>query len=177
VTDSDADSGSAFKEVHSKKRKKTNSGHTVAPTDVPTDSYSSKVKMVKKTTKPTKLKVVGKKVFSDDSRFKASGLEIDKAVYCISNLSLDITDEDVVAFMSGNDIKVISCFSAKTRFTGSKAFRVCIAAKDKERFLSPDNWPEKVIIRDWVFKPRTAIKSTAIAATETTSTAAAVGVV
>jgi len=82
--------------------------------------------------------------------------------------------------VSDNDINVLSCFKAETRFTGSKAFRVCIAAKDKERFLSPDNWPEKLIIRDWVFEPRKSNKPKPTA-TETTETAAtstaAVGVV
>jgi len=77
------------------KRKKTNSGHNVrmaanAPTDAPTDSSSSKVKQARK------LKVVGKKVFADDSKIKASGLEIDKAVFCVSNLSLAITDDDLI---------------------------------------------------------------------------------
>jgi hypothetical protein len=55
-------------------------------------------------------------------------------------------------FLSDNNVSIVSCFESKTKFTGTKAFRICIASKNKDQFLSPCIWPEDVIIREWYFK-------------------------
>jgi hypothetical protein len=56
-------------------------------------------------------------------------------------------------YLSGCNISVVSCFSAKTKFENSNAFGVCLATKDEEKLL--DNiWPCNVIIRNRVFIQR-----------------------
>ena len=39
-----------------------------------------------------------------------------------------------------------------TRFP--KAFRVCISARDKHKFLNMNLWPKDVLIRTWIFKKK-----------------------
>ena len=97
------------------------------------------------------LKVVGK-LQNTDSKIKASDHVIDKSVFCVSNVSNGYSCDDLQSFLIDSGIQVVSCFDCKTKFIGSKAFRVCIAAKDRELFESPDIWPENVIVRDWFFK-------------------------
>ena len=84
---------------------------------------------------------------------------INKAVYCIDNLSFDYSVEDVRSFVSSMGIDVISCFEVKPRrrrneelVTDRKAFRICICADDRERFLDDSKWPDSVAIFDWFFK-------------------------
>ena len=97
-------------------------------------------------------KVIGKHQTDQDCKLKASGVIIEKLVYCVSNVSEEYNCDDVCSFLADNNVKIVSCFDSKTKFSGSKAFRVCIASKYKEQFLSPDMWPEDVIIREWFFK-------------------------
>ena len=35
-----------------------------------------------------------------------------------------------------------------------KAFRLCIAADDRDRLLDTSAWPDSIRISDWYFKPR-----------------------
>jgi len=105
---------------------------------------------VNKRPKPKPVRVIGKNQAS--SRIKASGAVIAKAVFCVSNVSLDDSTENVVECLKDNGITVLSCGKANTRFTETKAFRVCIAEADSDRFLDSDIWPENVIVRSWVFK-------------------------
>jgi len=105
---------------------------------------------VVKRPKPKPIRVIGKNQAS--SRIKASGAVIAKAVFCVSNVSMDDSAEDLVECLKDNGITVLSCGKANTKFTETKAFRVCIAKVDSDRFLDSDIWPENVIVRSWVFK-------------------------
>jgi len=104
--------------------------------------------------KPKTVKVIGKNQSS--ARIKASGAVISKAVFCVSNLSNEYEPDDLVAYIrDSSDITVLSChFLSNTRFKDSKSFRVCIAKVDKDSFLDPNNWPEDVIVRSWVWKAK-----------------------
>ncbi len=132
------------------KRKKTNSGHDLS-TDTVKQSTSTSDAVNSK--KPSTVKVVGK-LQSGSCKIQASDAVVTKSVYCVSNISCGYSVEDMIAFLADNDVKVVSCFESKTKFEGTKAFRVCINSKHKEHFLCPDIWPENVIIRDWFFKSK-----------------------
>ena len=103
--------------------------------------------------KPRKhIKVVGDLHTDQNCKIKASGNILKKLVYCVSNVSDEYNCSDLQCFLSENDIQVVSCFDSKTKFTGTKAFRVCISSKYEEKFLSSNMWPEDVIVREWFFK-------------------------
>ena len=97
------------------------------------------------------LKIIGK-LKVNDSKIKASQVLIDKSVYCVSNISVDYNCQDLIDYLNDCNISVVSCFSAKTKFDNSNAFRVCVATKDTEKLLDANIWPCDVIIRNWVFK-------------------------
>jgi len=74
-------------------------------------------------------------------------------VFCVSNVSSAYSATDLAAHIfETTGIAVITCGDTKTRFTDTKAFRVCIAAADAEKFVEPDYWPYNVIVRRWVWK-------------------------
>ena len=124
------DDGGEFQVVHSRKRHRIFSGRSDARQDT---STTNSVKQ--------RIKVVGK-LTSSTVRLQASGNIINKTVFCVSNVNESITKDDMLSFLSDSNIKVVSCFEAKTRFEGSKAFRLCIASEDSERLLDPFIWPD-----------------------------------
>jgi len=64
-----------------------------------------------------------------------------KAIICVSNLNADTSCDEIKQFITSMDVRVLSCFVAKTRFVATKAFRICINRDDKQRFLETGNWP------------------------------------
>ena len=87
---------------------------------------------------------------------------IKKSVFCIDNLSMNYTVNDIRSFITTTmGINVISCFDTKPRrrrnelspVVTRKAFRVCVCAEDRERFLDESKWPDSVMIYDWFFRP------------------------
>ena len=143
--DTDDDNGE-FQLVHSRKRHRVFSGKSDIRQDT---SNTNSVKQKER------IKVVGK-LSSSSVKLQASGNIINKTVFCISNVNESVTKDDMMSFLSDASIKVVSCFDAKTRFEGSKAFRVCIASDDAERLLDPYIWPDGVIIREWFFKGKSS---------------------
>ena len=69
-------------------------------------------------------------------------------------MSPDCSVDDIVEYVKESGIEIINCFSATTKFNGTKCFRVCIAAKDAARFVDPASWPNSVIVRPWFHKPK-----------------------
>jgi hypothetical protein len=98
-------------------------------------------------------KIIGNK-YSSSCKIKASRLFLEKSVYAVSNVSPDCSVDDIVEYVKESGIEIINCFSATTKFNGTKCFRVCIAAKDAARFVDPANWPNSVIVRPWFHKPK-----------------------
>mgnify|MGYP001552521842 CR=1 FL=1 len=103
--------------------------------------------------------MIGKSV-TVGSGITAARKLVKKNIFCIDNLSPDYSVEDIRSFISNMGIGVISCFEVKPRrrrneivVTNRKAFRVCISADDRERFLDDSKWPDSVAIFDWFFKP------------------------
>ena len=146
TADSENDSGQVFTEVLSRRTKKRKTNSVISLDSQLLNSQ------VKSKTVVNHNKVIGKLQSDQNCKIKASGIIIDELVYCVSNVSEEYNCNDLCDFLADNNVKVVSCFDSKTKFTGTKAFRVCIASKFKELFLSPAVWPEDVIIREWFFK-------------------------
>ena len=83
-----------------------------------------------------------------------------KAVYCLDNINKDCTVDDIKSYVSKLSVEVFTCYEVKSRRRRGEeqpsseriAFRLCIAADDRERLLDPASWPHSVIISDWYFK-------------------------
>jgi len=54
-------------------------------------------------------------------------------------------------------VSVLSIFNVQTKFSDSQSFRVCIGAEDECYFTNNENWPNDVIVREWVHKQRSTV--------------------
>ena len=75
----------------------------------------------------------------------------------VDNVDEESTSESIVAFLKTENISVVSCFSTKSWMRESEqdkvaAYRVCVRAEDRDRFLDKSMWSRGIIIRDWRFK-------------------------
>jgi len=85
-----------------------------------------------------------------------------KAVFCVDNLNVSCTVEDITNYVSKElAINVLSCFQVRPRrrrndadVVDRKAFRLCICEDDRNRLLRAEAWPNSIIISDWYFKPQ-----------------------
>jgi hypothetical protein len=85
---------------------------------------------------------------------------VKKAVFCIDNIDISYTVEDIKSYINCLDVEVLSLFKVTSRRRRNEqtvddrsAFRVCIKRDDQDRLLNPEAWPESVIISDWYFLP------------------------
>jgi len=92
-------------------------------------------------------------------RFMAARNIIKKAVFCIDNVHPSVEVDDLRLFVAGLSVQVVSCFAVKPRrrrdesevesTADRKAFRLCIAASDRDRLLDESKWPESIVISEW----------------------------
>jgi len=111
-----------------------------------------------------------KRAVYDRSSDKAAGIAaadklVRKAVYCIDNVDVSFSVEDIVQYASNNGITVMSCFEAKPRLRRSdnctndrKAFRLCINNDQRDKLLDSFNWPDSVVVSEWFFKSQQLAK-------------------
>jgi hypothetical protein len=135
-----------FSVVIGKKRKKMMSGPISDRTDSPALHPETALKQVHK----QQMKLIG--TSDNPSLLKAAKPLDKKAVYCVQNLDPSTTAEDLIKFASTLDVRILTCFETKTRFTDTKSFRVCINADDCELFLDPTKWSSHIVLRQWTFK-------------------------
>jgi len=92
----------------------------------------------------------------------ANNVKRRKAVYCIDNVDVACTADDIKCFVSAQSIEVVSCFETKPRrrhydapgdpTVDRRAFRLCIYYDDRKRLLDASIWPDSVLIYEWFFK-------------------------
>jgi hypothetical protein len=75
------------------------------------------------------------------STIKAAKELTEKRIYFVSNLDKSTSNEDLKTLIESQNIKVLNIFEAKTKFTDSKAFRVCIDASGRDSFEDGSIWP------------------------------------
>ena len=102
----------------------------------------------------------------DQSKIAAAKPYLRKSVFCIDNVSTDVTVKDLETFVADSlNVNVISCFQVKPRRakwqkeagivpTDRKTFRLCIDREDEQSFLNEEIWPQKIAIYRWAFKNR-----------------------
>src|SRR6266516_541164 len=77
-----------------------------------------------------------------------------KSVFCLSNAATNMSCEDIKSYVSSLNIDTLSCFEVKTRFEGTKSFRLCIKSEDKEKLVVASTLPKGIIVREWVWKSK-----------------------
>ena len=89
----------------------------------------------------------------------AAKVIVKKAVFCIDNIDVSYNVDDIVRYVSGQSIEVLSCFEAKprrrrneTNVVDRRAFRLCIREDQKSLLMDSSRWPDSVVISEWFFK-------------------------
>ena len=94
----------------------------------------------------------------------ANKLRKKKSIFCVDNVNMSCTAEDMISFITAMPIEVVSCFEVKPRrrrndsasSVNRKAFRIGIYSDDVDRFLNADMRPDSITISEWFFKPPSA---------------------
>ena len=117
---------------------------------------------------PNKRTMIGTSATVSPSwKLSAAKPYVGKAVYCIDNVSVSTTANDLRQFVVKNGISVLSCFEVIPRRsqrmklagivpTDRKAFRLCIASEDVNKLLNCELWPVHITVSKWVSKGRPA---------------------
>lgn len=85
-----------------------------------------------------------------------------KEVFCIDNVSTDVTVDDLSQYVRDMGVNVITCYKVKPRRspwqrqsgiipTDRNTFRLCVDREDVDRLLNDENWPEHISISSWIF--------------------------
>ena len=85
-----------------------------------------------------------------------------KAVFCVDNVASNCNADDLRRFVKSLGVHVFTCFPVAPRrrrrdadddeeqpTSDRVAFRLCIAADDRESLLDASKWPESLLIRPW----------------------------
>lgn len=90
----------------------------------------------------------------------AKPIEKPRVVLYVDNLAKDCATTDLINYVKGLSVNVISCYTAVPRHRrGTEpdeertAFRLCIIRDDLPRILDPSAWPDHVVLSEWVHKP------------------------
>ena len=86
-----------------------------------------------------------------------------KAVFCIDNVNVDVTEAELVVFVRSLSVRVLTCHAVNPRRsyrqkqndiypTDRKTFRLCINKADSKLLLNPEKWPADIAISAWYFK-------------------------
>jgi hypothetical protein len=96
-------------------------------------------------------------------------LTVQKAVYRLGNIDSDYTVNEIEEYIRSLGVAVLSCFELKhsdRQPLDNKAFRVCIAASDKQKFCDINSWSIGVSLRAWDHRPKTTTTTASSADTE-----------
>jgi len=115
-------------------------------------------------------------------KFRAAKKIVNKAIYCVDNVSISVDVDDLCQFVQSMNVNVLSCFPAKPRrqqnesnlITDRKAFRLCIDAADKRKLLDESKWPDSIVISEWYYlNPASRMNSATTAASYAATSASA----
>jgi len=153
---------------------------TVGQSDYTTDDANGGVqdrRQARRTQQPQSSRLlIGKKRTDTTERvgpkLTAARPYLGKAVFCVDNVSVDVTVEDLSRFVRDMDVNVITCYKVKPKRSpwqrqvgitpvDRNTFRLCVAREDVKKLLNDDMWPEHISISSWTFlKPGNQQKST-----------------
>jgi len=88
---------------------------------------------------------------ADCCKLRAAGMrqQVEKSVYCVSNLSTECSVNDIRAYCKDLNIRVLFCFDVTNANFDSKAFKLAVPANDAQKILDGSSWPRDVVIRPW----------------------------
>jgi len=82
-----------------------------------------------------------------------------KEIFSISNVNNELLCDDIGTYVKSINVRVISCFVAKTCVPDTKAFHICIDKADRRSFLDKGHWPQNIAYRAWSLKKKSAVQA------------------
>lgn len=118
------------------------------------------------------------------TNFSAAKPLLGKAVFCVDNVSVEMTENDMMSYVKRLSVRVLSCHETKPRRTfrevknnimptDRKSFRLCINKADTSMLINAEKWPADIAISPWYFKPKTSDAPATVAPAAVASTAPA----
>jgi len=84
------------------------------------------------------------------SNIKASNLDRPhKSVFCVSNISKEYTQIDIVKHCLDNGVRVLFFYDITKADRSARSFKIAIAIKDLTKFTNVMFWPQRVFVRHW----------------------------
>ena len=113
--------------------------------------------------KPSKMLMVGRGGCSSGALKAAPPLAIKKRFFYLGNVDPMCSEDTIQRVLRENSIDAISVFKIKPRDEPKLSdppqvcgFRICINSKNEEAFLDPLLWPDGVVVRNWIFNPKSS---------------------
>ena len=122
----------------------------------PNQKSNSQSKLFVETFKRNPTKVFG--TSQNPSNIKAARDLIKKRFCYVGNLDVKCKADDLNNHLSSLGIEKLKCNLAKSNFKNTSSFHVCINAKDRTVFETSSNWPQHVVIQEWVFKEKKTVQ-------------------
>ena len=89
---------------------------------------------------------------------------IKKRFFYLGNVDPMCSEETIQTVLRESSIDAISVYKIKPREEPKLSdppprvcgFRICIDSKNEEAFLDPLLWPDSVVVRNWIFNPKSS---------------------
>ena len=157
-SDMDTDNGEYIEVVNSRRKKRRLNQSPQTPANTGNQQPTTRNVRKKQTL------VIGRRGISSGATiFAAAKPLLNKEVFCIDNVSTELSVDDITQFVQSMNVRVISCYETRPRRTmrqrrnnefpdDRKAFRLCIVKDDRKNLLDADNWPTNITVSKWFFK-------------------------
>jgi hypothetical protein len=121
-------------------------------------------------------------VYACGKRLTAAKPFFGKAVFCVDNVSNDVSAPDLEQFVKQMGVRVLACNDTKPRRSywqkvngvvpaDRKAFYLCINKADTKLLLNSSKWPADVSVSTWFFRKKDEHQETVIAPSPSTAAA------
>jgi len=82
----------------------------------------------------------------------ATQIKQSKAVFCVSNVSMDLTVLDMKNHCADLGVRLFFCYNITTSGRSARAFKLAVSNEHKGIITDPFSWPSRVVVRSWKYK-------------------------
>ena len=98
----------------------------------------------------TSIKLTGQRSFSTLKAAERKTTEL--AVFCISNVGVNYTVNDIRSHSASLGARARYCFEITSVSSDARSFKLAVASTDANLITDEQSWPHRVVVRTWTFK-------------------------
>ena len=114
------------------------------------NSGSTRSVMVSPSSGRTSVKLTGQRSFSTLKAAERKNTEL--AVFCISNVGLNYTVNDIRSHSASLGARAIYCYEINSFNSDARSFKLAVASTNTNLITDELSWPHRVVVRTWRFK-------------------------